>query len=220
MNIFKTLAIGAAVLAAVSGAQAVTISTYDMTNAQPSGTGGWSFTYMGGTIVGNNYTGGSGTLNDGIIPTDANNNELFFLADAPTITLHLAAASTISAIRLDGGNYPGNSIPGTLTGWTVTIGANTAAFTSVNTGSSVCTSGFLCDNIVSLTGSGLDLLSTNTITLSQFTGTGGGGGWFNIGEVELNGASAPAVPEPETYALMLAGLAAMGGVVRRRQTAR
>ena len=50
--------------------------------------------------------------------------------------------------------------------------------------------------------------------------TDGGSGWFNG---QLTPTSTPfdvtPIPEPETYALMLAGLAVVGGIARRRQRA-
>ena len=105
--------------------------------------------------------------------------------------------------------------PGTLTGWSVTIGGNTQAFTSTGFGAS-CTSG-LCSDAVSLAGSGLELLSTDTLTLSNFQG--GWYGYFSAAEITVNGVAAP-VPEPETYALMLGGLGVMGLLARRRRSSR
>ena len=216
MKILKKLAIGAAALALVGGAQAVSISSYDVTGAQLSGFGFWSHTYSG-SIVGNTYSGGSGTLNDGIIPTSEQNNQLFLMADAPTITLHLNALTTLSSIEIFGGNVgSSNLVAGTLTGWSVTIGANTVALGSTDFGPS-CFSG-LCNDRVNLVGTGLDLLATNSVTLSGFTG--GWFGSFNAGEITVDGAAAMPVPEPETFALMLAGLGVVATMARRRRSVR
>ena len=62
--------------------------------------------------------------------------------------------------------------------------------------------------------------------LAQFNTLGGGfiggqvvvGSWNGSGQVNDN-PFVSAVPEPQTYALMLAGLALMGGVARRRRAA-
>ena len=44
-------------------------------------------------------------------------------------------------------------------------------------------------------------------------------GW-GLNSTEITGNAVPAVPEPETYALLLAGLGAVGFVARRRSAAR
>jgi PEP-CTERM motif len=217
VNPIKHIATGAALLLAV-GAQAQTISSYDIANARLSGFGNWNHTYSGVIGGGNptSYTGGSGTLNDGIIATSHFNNQLFWKPDGVSITLYLDGFYKINTIDLLGGNTLANNIPGTLTGWTVTINSNSQSFSSTAHGAA-CLSG-LCDDVVSLIGSGLDTLSTNTIVLSNFTG-----GWpdessyFNISEIQVNGASVSAVPEPETYAMMLAGLGLLGFAARRRK---
>ncbi|WP_235835123.1 PEP-CTERM sorting domain-containing protein [Piscinibacter terrae] len=209
------MALGAAALALMGGAQAVTVTSYDVTGAQPSGFGGWSHSYTG-SISGGNYSGGSGSLNDGVIPTGVGGDQLFTFDTNPTITLHLDGTTKVSTINIFGGDNPYNYIPGTLTGWSVTIGGNTQAFTSTGFGAS-CTSG-LCSDAVSLAGSGLDLLATDTLTLSNFQG--GWYGYFSAGEITVNGAAAAPVPEPETYALMLGGLGVMGLLARRRRSSR
>jgi hypothetical protein len=44
-----------------------------------------------------------------------------------------------------------------------------------------------------------------------------GDGYYSVGHFTANGV--PAVPEPETYAMMMAGLALVGGMARRRKVA-
>ena len=61
--------------------------------------------------------------------------------------------------------------------------------------------------------SGMDVDNISMVGLAPTTGGGGGG------DIPGGGGSVPAVPEPETYALMLAGLGALAFVARRRQTA-
>ena len=140
---------------------------------------------------------------------------MFWLADNPSITLYLSGLSTVSSLDLLGGNSPGNFIPGTLTGFSVTIGGNTVAFNSVGHGAA-CLSG-LCDDLVSLAGSGLENIATTTVVLSNFQGGWPGQGqYMSISEINVN---AGVVPEPETYALMALGLAAVGVFARRRRAA-
>lgn len=220
MKTIKLLTLCAAMLALTGAAHAVTVASYDVTGAQGSGFGGWAHAYDGSIAADGSgtytYSGGSGTLNDGVVPTNEGAAQLFALENNATITLHLSELSQLSAITIFGGTLPNNSIPGTLSGWSVTIGATTMAFSSTDFGPG-CESG-LCSDSVSLVGSGLDLLATDTVTLSSFSG--GWSGYYDIGEVTVNGNLAAAVPEPETYALMLAGLGAMGAVVRRRRALR
>lgn len=59
----------------------------------------------------------------------------------------------------------------------------------------------------------------NNTTLSQLSVTGINGAFAAAGNASEIGSpgSVAAVPEPETYAMLLAGLVVMGAVVRRRQ---
>lgn len=67
---------------------------------------------------------------------------------------------------------------------------------------------------------GLQLLTTFAPGTSSYVGTGGSygtGGTIRYDMVTLSGSVIPAVPEPESYALMLAGLGAIGALARRRK---
>ena len=149
-------------------------------------------------------------MNDGVIPTTEQNNQLFRISDGTTITLYLDGATQVSSITLFGysGFGDGNAISGTLTGWSMTIDGQTDAFTSTPTGPS-CRNG-LCNDVVSLGGSGLDTLQTSEIVLSNFQG--GWMGYFNIGEIMVSGTSVQSgnVPEPATLALLGMGIAGLG----------
>ena len=220
MNAFTKSALGAAALLALAtAAQAGVISTYDIANARLSGFGGWDHTYTGTIGPGNPtcYTGGTGTLNDGILGNNHNANQLFWSADAPAITLFLDSMANVSSIELLGGVALGNAIPGVLTGWSVTIDGNTVALASTAFGGN-CQSG-LCDDSVSLIGTGLENLATNKVILSNFQGSWPSQGqYMSISEIKVNGRPAQ-VPEPGTYALMGLGLAAVGVFHRRRRAA-
>jgi hypothetical protein len=58
------------------------------------------------------------------------------------------------------------------------------------------------------------LLAPITTNRLRFTATGGDD-FYAVSEIQAFGV--PAIPEPETYALMLAGLGVMGFIARRRQ---
>lgn len=220
MNRFTRAAIvgAAAGLGFVLNAHALSITSYDITQARLSGFGGWNHFYSGTIGSGDptTYTGGRGTLNDGGIPTGTARNQLFLASDMPTITLHLSSSTAINSIEVYGGDFPNNYVPGSLTGWDVTIGGTTVTFASIDFGPTVCRFGTLaCNDSVSLLGSALEGVATNTVTLSNFQVGNPAGGWedyFNIGEVTVS-----PVPEPATYALMLAGFGVLGLAARRRR---
>ncbi len=221
LNLAKKIAAlaGVAVLSASASAASVGVTSYDFYGAYASGFGGWSNTYSGAvTDLGNgavNYTGGSGTLNDGVVSSYINGNQLFPLADS-SIVLHLGSTVDVSSISLFGASGDiANFIPGTITGVTVTIDG-TSVVVPVTSFGPTCTYGYngRCDGELDLSGTGLSNLSTSSITLSDFQG--GWSGYANLTEVTVDGVSA--VPEPQNIALMLAGVALVG-LARRAKRA-
>jgi hypothetical protein len=197
---------------------APTITGYDVLNAEPSGFGGWSHTYTGtitpnGSLV--NYTGGGGTMNNGVVETDVSSVELFYNPDNPVITLHLDGTYQITSLELYEGDVPSNSIPGNLTGWTMTIGSNVQAYTSTPFGT-VCSANGFCSDRVTLNAA-QSAIATNQIILSSFSTdpSSGWGDYFSIAEIEVNGSGSTTVPEPATMLLLGLGLVGLAGVRRK-----
>ena len=109
-----------------SSVQGQVITGYDITNVRLSGYGGWTHTYTG-TITPNgsgtyDYSGGSGTLNDGLFGNDNFNSELFLLSDQSVFTLFLDGNYNLTNLNLYGSFGEGNHIPGSLTGATIGFG--------------------------------------------------------------------------------------------------
>lgn len=202
-----------------SAASAASITSYDVTNAQPSGFGNWSHTYSG-TISAGNYTGGSGTLNDGIIPNDQNNNQLFTTSFLPTITAYLDGTYNLNQIDVLS-DYLQNAIPGNLLSFDVTIGGNTQTVALAGFGATT-SGGYSSNGRATLTGL-LQSTATNNFTLSNFVTSGSSGfaDFFSIGELTVNGVTAnSAVPEPATWAMLLIGFGFAGAAMRRRKNIR
>ena len=203
--------LAAAVLACVAagGASAAAPDSYNMLNGNTGSYNYWDETYTGAGCVtcdNSSLTGGKGDLTDGTI---ANDN--WFVTEAPpgngpyvgwtldpVITFHWNASTVVNSVTfyLDDSNGAGGvSAPsgiivnGNL--YVVPEPAGSAPF-SFTAGS------------VGFTGTDLQvqLLRKNS--------------WVFLSEVEFNGQS-NAIPEPETYALMLAGLGVMATVARRRK---
>ena len=209
---------------------AVTITSYDITGARrlfaPEGycVGAWCWTYDG-TITpsaafsgADDYFGGSGTLNDGIVAgTDA--SQLLELYYNPVVTLWFDSEISVQTIEIYGlfGNSI-NYVPGALDGLTVTIGGVSQAFPTTGFGPPCIYHLYLCNDRVDLAGSSFASTLTDHITISAFTmdrsGYGGGGGFVNISEVVV--FTAP-VPEAATALQLIVGLGALGTAIRRRR---
>jgi hypothetical protein len=213
-----SLYLGAAIasLALASSADAATITSYDIQNATVSGFGGWAHSYSG-TITptsGNyaNYSGGGGTLNDGIVPTSEQSSELFDLSSfSPVITVNLDASYLLTRIDiLDA--IDDNDLPGSITSVDVTVGGQTATYSLTNYGF-VGVSGVPQDQFITLTGLQASTAATS-FTLSNFVSGSLDGPYASIGELTVNGNLA-GVPEPTSWALMLVGFGGLGAALRR-----
>lgn len=186
------------------------IVSYDIAGARISGWGSWWHVYDGQITLRDDdptladYSGGGGTLNDGLVAGSSFGNHLLRVADAPVITLHLAAPARIAEIAILGGDYFNNAHVGALSAFSVTIAGQTQHFSS--TGFGAPCQQHLCDDRVSLLGSGLDELSTQTVVLSGFVA---GNGHAAASEIVLS-----AVPEAPAAALLALGVA--GLALRRR----
>ena len=211
-------------------ADPISVVSYDVVHALASGAGGWHHAYTGsitptgamnflGPIA--DYTGGSGTLNDGVVGRTENDTQLFVTNSAPAITLHFDHAHRVSTIALLGGDIFNNSLPGAIEG-TVTVTANgmtarlpVKPFGRIN---GAGTDHFPINDLLAFAGSPLDGLVTNRITLSGFQSSivseAVSDRLFSITEIQVNGAADP-VPEPAT--LLLVGSALALGSLRARR---
>lgn len=225
--------LAAAVLAAAPQASAnvIPISAYDISIAYKP-MFGWNSTYNGTVTPITNYlsryTGGTvGTLNDGLLPDDGSNNQLICVGSfsscddtlssdpvSPEITLYLSQVSRIASIDLLAGNISNNYAPGNIRSLVVTIGGVSETVTldhygPINPSQGV---GIYMTALLPLS---LNEISASSIILSGFqtfqTPV------FNIDEVTVKGSAAGAVPEPATWAMMIAGFGFAGAAMRRRK---
>ena len=200
------LTVAACAAAAATANASISITSYDISNAAPSGFGNWAHTYTG-TITGSgpsNYTGGSGTLNDGSHGTSRLDTQLFDATVGPVITLHLNGFYTISSISVFGGDFGNNFVPGVINSMDVSFGG--PAYTQTSTPFGFPALSGPASDLFGITGP-LAGVSTDKIVLSGFSPLFVNLA-FSIAEIEVDGVrSIAAVPEPSTY---LAGLSALG----------
>lgn len=184
----------------------VPIITYDVQDTPPSGFGGWGHTYSrpatdtGRTFnsgIGSpdvpllNYTGGSGTLNDGAV-ANLDATQLFVLRSTtpagttrPQVTLHLGGSFVIDKIHLCGGEVELNIFPGDITGMTVAVGGLAQPFSTVPFGAPNVIN-VPRNDTVDLTTTALSRTPTDTVVLSDFTSAFD---QFPITEIMLEGRS-------------------------------
>lgn len=214
----------AALLAGATSSLAATITvlSYDMPNGSGQAHGGtynyWdrNYTGLGSTNLDNAaLTGGLGVLTDGHVETQAWN----FVSNVsgtgpyvgwnwksfgdPTITFHIASASTVNSVAVA---VDGSGVGGVFAPLTLTIDGTSYAPTVTSLSA---TSRLLTVTGLSLTGPILTLTPGHN-------SAEGLGSWDFLSEVTLTGG---AVPEPTTWAMMIMGFGAVGAALRRRRSA-
>lgn len=213
------------------GTHAAVIASYDVANARESGFGSWAHVYNKSGIIGNgdgtfNYSGGSGTLNDGLLGTSHLDTQLFYVPDSPSITLYLDRATNVNEIKLFSFDTLHNRIPGNLFSVDVTIGSVTVPVTTTGFGPATLAQSN-ANELLLLLDPRLTSLAAETVILSGFQTTGNWCDYFSISEVTVAGSavsssSGPSVvPEPASLAIWFWG--ACGGLgtmaIRRRKRA-
>lgn len=152
-------------------------------------------------------------------------NVLTLEIDAAHPTGDWAGANTIGALQLKGlGSFDGVSLlsaPGGAANWTLSsneLNANGCGG-GAHAGASLCFSGdhiALSDDMVfkfTFNGGATDFTSPH-VKVNFFNGDGG----RKVGSLLSENIPLAPVPEPQTYAMMLGGLAVLGAMARRRKT--
>jgi PEP-CTERM motif len=216
------LALGAA--GSATAAVQIFSTGYDAPNGDGTASGGtynyWDSSYSGTgstTTDGAALSGGSGDLTDGVVAGDfwynVENNagtgpyvgwrEGF--TTHPQLTFHFTGAPTINLVRL---HIDASTIGGVFAPGGIDIDGVNYGFSRPNDGQI----GWL-EVATNLTG------NNHTIQLFQANGLSGGpnDNWIFVSEVTFFGN---AVPEPASWALMIAGFGLVGAVTRKRTTVR
>ena len=219
MKFSMAIAAAAIALTALPATAVQVFSTsYDMINGGGQTSGGssnyWDLSYSGSgaaSVDGAALSGGSGDLTDGYVPP-----VYWYAVESPAgtgpyvgwnqvgqanpvITFHFAPGTTVTGLNVfvDNTTFGGVYAPAAI----LIDGVNTA-FSAPTIG----TIGWINFTGLNLTG------SSHTLELRQYAGM-----WQFVGEVTFDGSVTAGVPEPASWALMIAGFGMVGGALRSRR---
>ena len=200
----------------------ISITGYDILNADVSGNGGWRHTYTGAIVntgTGQfgptaSYTGGTGTMADGLDSLSETDTQLFNVMNNAEITLYFDDFYALNTLELWQGDFF-NAVPGGIESLNATIGA----LSDTLLGNPFSTPGSTLVNrndSFSFVGSTLAGLITNQITLSSIS-MGNCCNAFSISEIRLDGIVAAQVPEAASLILLGIGMFGVGFASRKKR---
>lgn len=217
-------------LARPASAATVTNTGYDIRSGFVSGWGNWFNSYDGSVTQSaqttdsafRDFTGGSGTLSNGT--TDSTAADAHWLShDAGPgveveITLYLDDACYLTGIDLYGSHQAGNGLPGSVEGFTISGGGQTATIETVPFGFE-SVAGKPVDDHGDLQAAGFSDIAVNRVVLSGFYGPAGPGAGvsFTLSEIALEGSLSPVAFVPLPAGGPLLGGALMLLAARRRR---
>ena len=204
LAVFAGLAVSHVAKADTNLIQNGNFANSNVTDGKYAYANGWAGTSL--TVPSWTFTDGSGIANKSSAWGGVAQNQAVafvqyyggFTSNSPTISQTFSSSSSAYAVSFDIANRSGYGTESL----TVTLDGQTVVASLAATGTSFSTYSY---NVAGLTG------TTHTLTFR------GVGNTANDSSVFLTNVNVAAVPEPETYAMLLAGLGLLGAVARRKQ---